>query len=125
MNKSDKEENKTIIVKQNTNEDNNSNNTNNNKQITHNSSQISRKRIDIRDPLNLFENINIKLQKQIITASENKKNYVYQFLLNCYEIMKEVEGKIEQEKISLELLLDEKIQKEKFRYKLEKESNIY
>jgi len=30
MNKSDKEENKTIIVKQNTNEDNNSNNTNDN-----------------------------------------------------------------------------------------------
>jgi len=75
--------------------------------------------------LELIDKINEKLIMHITNVSENKKNYVYQFLMNCYEIMKEVEGKIEQEKISLELLLDEKIQKEKFMYNHEKESNNY
>ena len=78
------------------------------------------------DPLELeSEYLYKKILKEIIKISDNKKNYIELFMLNCYEIMSEIDGKIEKEKLFLLQLLEEKLLKEKTVYRFEKQSIIF
>ena len=61
----------------------------------------------------LLEQINSKVIKHISENCENKKTYVNKFILNCYEILQDIDSKIELERLSLELLLEEKINNER------------
>jgi len=86
-------------------------NTNNNK----NSNSIANN----NEPLDLIENLNERLHKEIFKYSTNKKNHIYKLIINCYQIFKEIEDKIQQEKHALEQLLEERIKSEKLIYHYE------
>jgi len=74
------------------------------------------------DPIQFIDNVHTKLLKSIEIISDNKKSYIYKFILNCYETMNELEIIIDKEKLALESLLEEKIQKEKVIYSYEKQN---
>jgi len=61
----------------------------------------------------LIKNINNEIINYINSSCDNKKVYLQKFMLNCYKILNEIDNKIEQEKQEMELLLQNKILKEK------------
>ena len=69
-----------------------------------------------------LENLNNKLTKNIFSSFNTKKGTISKHILNCYEMLGDIESKLQQEKLALELLLSEKIVDEKFRYEEEIES---
>ena len=73
--------------------------------------------------MHVMESINTRLLSHITSVCEKKKSYVYNFLLNCYDVMSEIEKKIQEEKQSLEMLLYESMQKVKLQLDFEEDSN--
>jgi len=67
-------------------------------------------------PFELIKNLHQKLYEDIAAIAETKKRYSYRLFHSCYEAMNEIEYKTEQEKLSLEQLLNENIQFESFIY---------
>ena len=76
------------------------------------------------DYLYLIENLKNIISEDINNIYKNKKDAVYKYILKNYEILTDVEDKIEQEKLALELALSEKIIFEKLNFEEELKSKI-
>ena len=73
----------------------------------------------------LNHNLKFKLLKEIAIISETKKFYVQRLVLECYTILTEIEEKIQDESVSLEKLILEKIEEEKKIFEFEIENRNF
>ena len=74
---------------------------------------INKKRDNYKNPIDFIKNINYQINKEISETFEQKKTFLYQIILNCYDFITNVENKLDKDKFLLELLFEEKLLIEK------------